>query len=385
MFDLNKHMARLLMDEPFFTVLSRQIEKRKSNALPTAGVKLNKETGQFELFYNPEFFAGLTDYQKKDVLMHELYHCIFEHVSGRLPFDKETGEKKMTKMWNIATDLAINSHLSNLPDGCVKPGVGQFEDFPEGKTSEWYLKKLEDMVKNGEEISQESEEGQFDSHEDWDDAPEDVKAMARERMKESVKKAAQEAGQSSNWGSMTSQMREQIMERIQTKLDWRKMLRYFVKTSQKANKQSSMKHINKRYPYIHAGRKTSRTAKIAIAIDQSGSVSDEMLALFFSELNSLAKFAEFTVIPFDTEVDESLVYTWKKGENKKWERVMSGGTCFDAPTKYVNSKGFDGMLVLTDMMAPKPISCKCQRMWLTTKRYAARPYFKTSEKVVVVD
>ena len=28
-FDLNKHVHRLLMDEPFFAILSRQIEKRK--------------------------------------------------------------------------------------------------------------------------------------------------------------------------------------------------------------------------------------------------------------------------------------------------------------------------------------------------------------------
>ena len=53
MFDLNTHVARLLMDEPFFAILSRQIEKRKTSAIPTAGVKINKDTAQFELYYNP--------------------------------------------------------------------------------------------------------------------------------------------------------------------------------------------------------------------------------------------------------------------------------------------------------------------------------------------
>ena len=175
------------------------------------------------------------------------------------------------------------------------------------------------------------------------------------------------------------------MSRIQTKVDWKKVLRYFIKTSQKAAKQSSIKHINKRYPYIHAGRKTSRTAKIAISIDQSGSVSDEMLNSFFNELNKLAKYAEFTVIPFDTDVFEEKVYTWKKGETRKWERVLSGGTCFDAPTEYVNKRSFDGHIILTDLCAPKPKSSKCQRMWMTTSTYAQRPYFSTSEKIVVVD
>jgi len=175
------------------------------------------------------------------------------------------------------------------------------------------------------------------------------------------------------------------MDRIQTKVDWRKMMRYFVKTSQRANKQSSIKHINKRYPYIHAGRKTNRTARIAISIDQSGSVSDQMLNAFFNELSNLAKYAEFTVVPFDDRVFEDKVYTWKKGERKKWERVLCGGTNFDAPTEYVNKHGFDGHIILTDLMAPKPKASKCQRMWMTVKQFADRPYFTTNERVIVID
>ena len=107
--------------------------------------------------------------------------------------------------------------------------------------------------------------------------------------------------------------------------------------------------------------------------------------LFFAELNKLANLAEFTVIPFDTRVEEGLIYVWKKGENRKRERVMYGGTCFDAPTEYVNSKDFDGHIILTDLMAPKPKASKCQRMWMTTEYYARRPYFQTNERIVVVD
>jgi predicted metal-dependent peptidase len=110
-----------------------------------------------------------------------------------------------------------------------------------------------------------------------------------------------------------------------------------------------------------------------------------MLAAFFSELNKLAKLATFTVVPFDTRVEESLVYEWKKGQNHKTERVMCGGTCFNAPTEFVNKKGFDGHIILTDLMAPKPKASKCQRMWMTTKYYADRPYFKTNERILAID
>lgn len=175
------------------------------------------------------------------------------------------------------------------------------------------------------------------------------------------------------------------MKRIETKVDWKKVLRYFIKTSQRANKSSTVRRINKRYAYIHPGKKVKRQAKIAIAIDQSGSVSDEMLESFFGELNKLAKLAAFTVIPFDTSVDEKLVYEWKKGKAHKAERVMCGGTCFDAPTEYVNKRGdFDGVIILTDMEAPAPKACKAQRMWMTDERGASRPYFQTRERVIAI-
>ena len=66
---------------------------------------------------------------------------------------------------------------------------------------------------------------------------------------------------------------------------------------------------------------------------------------------------------------------------------MCGGTCFDAPTKYVNdTKGkYDAMIVLTDMMAPKPKRCKVPRLWMTDERNGQRPYFNPKpERMVIV-
>jgi len=166
---------------------------------------------------------------------------------------------------------------------------------------------------------------------------------------------------------------------------WRKVLRYFIKTSQRANKRSTIKRINRRYAYVHPGKKIQRQAKIAIAIDQSGSVDNQMLSMFFAELNNLAKLAEFTVIPFDSDVDESLVYVWKKGESRRRERVLSGGTDFNAPTDYVNSHNFDGVIILTDMEAPKPKNCKAQRMWMTDAQGKTKAHFQTREKVIAID
>ena len=46
---------------------------------------------------------------------------------------------------------------------------------------------------------------------------------------------------------------------------------------------------------------------------------------------------------------------------------------------------FDGHIVLTDLMAPKPKASKCQRMWMTTPEYAKANYFATNERVVIVE
>ena len=211
--------------------------------------------------------------------------------------------------------------------------------------------------------------------------------MAKERLKQGMKEAANEASKSPNgWGSIGGDLKKEIIKKLESKVDWRKVLRYFIKTSQRANKSSTVRRINRRYAYIHPGKKIKRQAKIAIAIDQSGSVSSEMLENFFAELNKLSKLAAFTVVPFDTRVDEKLVYEWKKGKSHSAERVMCGGTCFDAPTEYVNKRGdFDGVIILTDMEAPAPVACRAQRMWMTDAAGAARPYFQTRERVIAID
>ena len=401
-FDLNLHTARLLMREPFFAALSRRIDKICTDSVPTAGVRVNPDSAQFELFYNPKFMGALSDEHKQGVLMHEFYHIIFEHVTTRKP---EAGIRQID---NIAMDLSINGlpeMFGKLPceadpgpilveggepmKGCL-PGEGKFADLPAGQTYEWYLAELEKMKEESEangEGDPFGDEDSFDVHDGFGEGGGNQQAneIAKERLKEAVKKAAEEADKAGNWGSVSQSMKKAIKERLQTKVDWKKMLRYFVRTSQRADKRSTPRRLNKRFPKIHPGKRVRRQAKIAISIDQSGSVDDGMLASFYSELDNLAQFAEFTVIPFDTRVAENKVYVWKKGERRKAERVLHGGTCFDAPTKFVNDGKFDGHIVLTDMMAPKPIASKCQRMWLTTTEYMRNPYFSTNEIVVGID
>ena len=154
-FDLSPHLIRLLWDEPFFANVLRGIEKIRTTQIPTAGVSAS--TGDVRFWWNPAFLAGLTPNQVKGLLKHECYHLIFKHCTAR----KQTPHQ----MWNMATDLAINSLIAErlLPEGGLIPGkplngLDKITDpdqyavwkrlselirgFPKNKNSEWYMAQL---------------------------------------------------------------------------------------------------------------------------------------------------------------------------------------------------------------------------------------------------
>lgn len=393
-YDLERDMYRLLLDEPFFAGVSRYVSKIPSTAIPSAGVRITDD-GNFELMYNPQYMASLSDNHKLGILMHEFYHLIFEHCFHRSP-----DGKKISLKWNLATDMSINCHIKRfMPEDSIFPQKFGYED---GLSAEQYFAKLPDDPSGGKCNGQHAQgEGQGDgpscdgscgnkdSHDGWGESGElgnDLKEMAKERLKDMMRKAAEEANKRSDgWGSVSAETKRAVMRLINSTIDWRAVLRAFIGQAQRSNKSNTVKRINRRYPYIHPGRKTNRSAHIAISIDQSGSVDDELLSLFFSELDGLSKLATFTVIPFDDRVGESKIYTWKKGQRHNCERVLCGGTNFDAPTQYVNDHTeYDGHIILTDMCAPAPKPSRVRRMWMTDTRGYENPYFKTNERVLVV-
>ena len=145
-------VVSLLRDEPF-SLHSLAAFKSACRDIPTAGVRLDKNTQHFEMLYNPDFFSALSDEFIVGILKHEFYHIILGHVTLRKPSD---GLKKID---NIAMDLVINSYerriaiekKSSLPvngnpmKACL-PGEGPFKELPPYKTYEWYLEGLKDMA-----------------------------------------------------------------------------------------------------------------------------------------------------------------------------------------------------------------------------------------------
>ncbi len=165
-FNLQPHLVGMMLEEPFYAKMLRILTKNKTRQIPTAGV-ISKE-GDLIMYWNDRFMAALEGKHVRGVLKHEMLHLVFEHTTTR--------KYEPHKIWNYATDLAINSHLMDeLPSFGLFPGrpsaplteeqkermgakaVKQYEavsaklaSFPVGKAAEWYFARLmeDDEVKD---------------------------------------------------------------------------------------------------------------------------------------------------------------------------------------------------------------------------------------------
>ena len=385
---IDPHLVNLMWDEPFYSRVLRPITKIRTTDIPTAGV-LAKD-GSINMWWNPAFMAKLDKLQTRGLLKHECLHLILEHTTNR--------RKDPHRLWNWATDLAINSMIpeNELPHGGLIPGKAFDELTPEkiaemkpenverynrlsakiaslekGKSSEFYFGELQDVADDIEQSGDGGEGGEgmpgpMDDHDGWGDLSEEDKELVKQKIKESLREAVNKCDSNGQWGSVPSDMRGRLRAMISTEVDWRALLRNFLGRSQRANRSSTIKRINRKYPYIHPGRKTGHTANVACYVDMSGSVDDAALSLLYGELNNLARKVTFTFIPFDSEVDEASSFEWRRGQKKPAMRFRCGGTSFKAVAAHAekNRGKFDAYIVLTDGEASDPGPSRMRRAWI---------------------
>ena len=145
----------------------------------------------------------------------------------------------------------------------------------------------------------------------------------------------------------------------------------------------------------------AKLPKLLIMVDESGSVGDDDLSYFFSEIDGIHEIGcEVYILKFDTE--PALFHRYHRTHPK--QRDASGGTMFDPPIAWLNeartgaeintknqsgeqfldtiTMRFDGAIILTDGYASTPtIQPYCQVMWVITPdgsdeaiREAGQPY-----------
>jgi len=416
-FNLDRHIIKFLQDSTFFAEMSRYIRKVPTLDLPTAAVAYDPEFDDVTLYWNPDFFKPMTDAEVRGILTHEFYHLVFCHLTAR--------RKSPPKMWNVATDLAINSIITDhsagnsniaLPTGGLVPGVfpkgpegreysaeekaampiaSLIASFPKNQASEWYFEKIKQKVEEEKQknpgASPDSLLGDLDSldsHDTWDSIPDDLKELVEGKVRAIVERATKAAdAQSNGWGNIPAELREQIRASVTPTINWRNVLRQFVGSLARGERATTVKRINKRFPYIHPGTKRGYVAKLLIAIDQSGSVDDSQLSTFFAELSALTKKVSVTILPFDCSADLRDSFEWKRGTKVEAKRVRGGGTDFNAPTRILNdpkNRGrWDGMLVFTDGECDKPIPSRLKRGWVLSPNH--KLLFATDETTIHID
>ena len=386
------------MNDPFLGQISMELTKVLDLKAPTAYVGLRRDgRGEYEIIlgYNPRFFRSLTKHQRVGVIKHELYHLIFQHIFGRGVTDPDN-----QKLFNWAADLAINSIIGkeNLPDMCLIPGhrpidpstgkpvEGKFAEFIETakplEASDYYFEELrrirdEEREKNGGDGEgaidiMNSPIDSMDDHSGWGNLPEEVAEQLRGKIKDMIEGAAKNADRTNNWGNMPASVQEMIRKMVSREVDWRSVIKNFIGRCRSVERNSSMKRINKKMPYIHPGVKRPYHANFACFMDQSGSMADEDIALLFGELQNLSALVELDTYHFDTEIDESSYRRWRKNDPFPPLRTRAGGTDFQAVADFCNlpeNRGrWSGIIILTDGYAPTMGQVMNARvMWVVTE------------------
>lgn len=400
-FDLDPHLISLMLNEPFFSHVLRSFNKNKTDFIPTAGVGVRNQVPT--LFWNPKFLAALEASVVQGVMKHECYHWILKHVTSRKK------EKDQHLLWNWATDLSINCMIprNELPKEGLFPGEeldlscisdpqklekwkkvsDLIKSFPTMMSADWYFEALMSDEEVSETI-QESQDGSpvyLDEHGEWGELSDEDRQVVEGKLRQAVSEASKKCDSNGNWGSVPAKMRKEIRKMSASEIPWTKLLASFCGRSQRLNKRSTMKRINRKYPYVHSGKRHSHTSNIAIYMDQSGSVSDGDIQLLFGELENLGKKVTFTLYPFDTAVDDDASFVWKRGTKVPTFRSRYGGTCFDAVTRHAdkNSGNFDGHIILTDGECSDPGPSKLRRAWVIVP--GRKLYFSPDSRDTVIN
>lgn len=183
----------------------------------------------------------------------------------------------------------------------------------------------------------------LDDHSAWheSDATED---QITEKVKEMVNKAVEQTS-AKDMGNVPGHIVKAIHDLNHVPKDWRQDIQRFVARTTEILIETTRKKRNRRYGVVFPGYKIQPKLKIAVGLDTSGSVGDEELTQFHSEICRLHNMGiDILVIECDTRVNQ--VYTF---DPKKEFKVMGrGGTAFAPMFAEADKHEIDGLIYMTD-------------------------------------
>ena len=347
-----KARIRLILRHPFFGQLALRLKLIPADPkqLPTCA------TDGRNIYYNPGFImeklgpnGGTEAIQETAfVVAHELGHCIFEHMVRRGGRD--------AKLWNIAGDYIINSMVDeelcqgNVKNACAKllSNFKLYLDNERFNHKDWAADEVYDMlVEEQEGGGDPAAEGEsFDVHIDvsgsggkQDDencitigrglTDEERKEFEND-LRDAILQAARACGGA---GDIPLGIKRMIDELLEPQIDWRDIIRAQIESSIRSNYSWLRPHRKGWHMRaILPGMITDMRIDVCLAIDTSGSISEDMLREFVSEVAGIMdQYEEYRIRiwQFDTKV---YGYEEFNNENAKhitdYEIQGGGGTEF---------------------------------------------------------
>lgn len=350
--ELVKGVVDLARHKEFYGHVVQQFERvfvKGEHEIQTAAVGRYRGERFIKLYLNTDFFGEMYKESRDKgwlhllgVLEHEILHVILGHLFVHFE-DKVRG--------NVAKDLVVNSYVAEdrLPGEYIHPDKYGLE---KGKSAMWYYTHLRDNDK----YKKQCKEGAFgiggalshimSSHKMWEDAKNDM--VAKEFMKDIVRKAKDLCNKS--YGDIPGEIIaeiDELLKRDKAIVPWGKVLRMFVASCAESVLDYTIKRVSKRYG-SRPGTRKGDVLNVAVAVDTSGSITDDQLKVFFNEIRWVWKNG-VTITLY--EADAAICRTYKfKG---RWEGKVHGrgGTDLEPVLKEVEGR-YDALIYFTDFYAP---------------------------------
>ena len=389
---MTKARVYLLKNKPFFGKLAMDLDFVESSQFDTMAVD-----GQ-RIFYNPDFVNKITFLETVGVIAHEVLHVVFKHHlrrNDRDPF-----------YWNVAGDYVINDVL--IEEGFELP-ENPLHDPKYHKTT---TEKVYAEVYKGDDSDDSNTDSDSDSDGDNSDGDSTKDSLAKRMFGEVIDAVSEEDGQPLSKEEI-EKLEQEINDKVidaktvskdcgkggdafksmmdivkQQSVSWEEVLGNLVLEKTTTN-DYNFNNANRRFIYQNMylpSVEKKPSPKGAVALDISGSVSKEDMAMMQDAINNIipvANFEELTILYCDDAVRQ--VDTYSSGEEVELDYICGGGTDYEPVFKYVNKQLDDDiafLVYLTDGYCYPPSSGEPDYpvIWATT---GTSRYFKFGEVVDV--
>jgi predicted metal-dependent peptidase len=369
---LGKISKDLILKEPYYGLFLIKLNKVWSTKLPTAGV--SKNNINYQLAINPEFWENLSDNHKLGLLKHELLHIAFNHLGIFFKFSDR-------KLANVAMDMEINQYIlpEYLPEGGID--INNYEDLNLDRKAgcRYYYDKLRQLKdkkdKDGscgnsdmDKLLDDIDQNNIPDHSTWEEF-EDLSEAEQKLIERQVQKLMSDAKEETlkKRGHVPGEIDGLIVleELVKPKFNWRGYIRRFTGVSTKIFTKKLRRKDNKRYS-DNPGLKIKMRQKMLLAIDTSGSVSNDELKEFMNEIHHLYKAGvDIVIVQCDTKINSIEEY---KG---KFELKVSGrgGTSFDPVLEYYQQhREYTSLIYFTDGECHTNLKPNKDILWVLSER-----------------